>query len=217
VGGVLRVTFRILDTSEVGRAHAWHSGFASANDAILPRTEQQFYDLALDRSLWCAITDEDEILGMSYLSVSGDNKKIEVGGLMVAKKTRGQGIGDAMLRLPLIHFLVNERPLRWEPQPCILTHVVAGNDDPVRIIERCGFKFAFSDSWPAEELPGLRTGDDGKVHGHEFHLVIPDGVQELAKWMQSWNGKLRDGTDAEIKMLEDESIEDWAGILSSMT
>lgn len=207
---------RIVDTSEVGRAHAWHLGFAAANDAIFPRKEEEFNDLALDRCLWCAITDEDEILAMSYVHGSADVGSVEVGGLMVAVKTRGKGLGDIMMHVPLIHFLVNERPLRWTPTPTILTHVVTGNDDPRGIIERCGFAFAKSDSWSADDFPGLRTGPDGRVHGDEFHLQTPEALEGLACWADEWPHSLRDGSPAEIRLLEGETTDDWATVLRSM-
>lgn len=207
---------RIVDASEVGRAHAWHSGFAAANDALFPRKEREFYDLALDRCLWCAIADEDEILAMSYVRSSADDCTVEVGGVMVAVKTRGRGIGDVMIRVPLAHFLVNERPLRWPSPPTILTHVVAGNEDPRRIIERCGFALAKSGSWPAADLPGLRTGHDGKVHGDEFHLRVPEALEHLAQWAENWSHRLRDGSPAEIQLLDGETTQDWATVLRSM-
>jgi hypothetical protein len=213
-GEALSVTFRILDTSEVGRAHAWHAGFAAANDAIFRRTEQEFYDLALDRCLWCAITEEDEILAISYIHATSGERSIEVGGLMVAVQTRGQGIGEAMMRFPLIHFLANERPLRWSPRPTIVAHVLAGNDGPLKIIEGSGFRHFKTDTWPPGG--GLRTGPDGMVHGDEFHFDPTNGLEMLAQWVGAWSGALKNGTAAEVKLLEGESIADWPMLLRSM-
>lgn len=205
-----------MDTSEVGRAHAWHAGFAAANDAIFPRTEKAFYDLTLDRNVWCAISDDDEILGMSYAKVADDETEVEIGGLMVAAKTRGRGIGDLLMRLPLIQFLVNERPLRWARPPAIVAHALAGNELPRRIIQRAGFEHAKPVSIPAHVLPGLRTGQDGQVHGDEYHLRLPDALLDLARWLDGWTGVLRDGSAARIQLLEGESLADWATVLRSM-
>ena len=215
-GENLKTTFRIVDTSEVGRAHAWHSGFAAANDAIFPRTAQAFYNLTLDRNVWCAITDDDEIVGMSYAKMSDDETEVEIGGLMVSAKTRGRGIGDLMMRLPLVHFLVTERPLRWRCPPTIVAHALEGNEKPRRIISRAGFEFHKTVSIPPEVLPGLRIGDDGMVHGDEYHLKLPDALLCLATWLDEWSDVLRDGSSAAIKILEDETLADWATILRSM-
>lgn len=215
-GEQLKTTFRIVDTSEVGRAHAWHSGFAAANDAIFPRTAQAFYDLTLDRNVWCAITDDDEIVGMSYAKMDDRETEVEIGGLMVSAKTRGRGIGDLMMRLPLVHFLVSERPLRWECPPKIVAHALEGNEMPRRIIARAGFEFHEEVSIPPEALPGLRVGADGMVHGDEFHLKLPDALYHLAAWLDGWDDSLRDGSPAAIKLLEDETLADWANVLRSM-
>lgn len=215
-GAELKTTFRIVDTSEVGRAHAWHSGFAAANDAIFPRTEKVFFNLTLDRNVWCAITDDDEIVGMSYANVSDDAKEVEIGGLMVSAKTRGRGIGDLMMRLPLVHFLVTERPLRWERPPTIVAHALEGNEMPRGIIARAGFEFHEEVRIPPEALPGLRVGDDGMVHGDEFHLKLPEALHHLADWLDGWRDVLKDGSPATIGILEGESLADWATVLRSM-
>lgn len=211
----MSTVFRIVDTSEIGRAHAWHSAFAAANDAIFPRTKDMFFDLARDRNLWCAITDEDDIVGMSYAAMNPEETEVEIGGLMVASETRGRGIGDYMMRLPLIHFLVMERPLRWEHPPTIVTHVLAGNEMPRRIIERAGFAHAKPVTIPPEVLPGLRTGADGMVHGDEYHLRLPDALSELADWIDEFDGTLRNGSPCSIELLEGESLGDWATVLRS--
>jgi len=215
-GEDLKTTFRIVDTSEVGRAHAWHSGFAAANDAIFPRTAKAFYDLTRDRSVWCAITDDDEIVGMSYASMSDDETEVEIGGLMVSAKTRGRGIGDVMMRLPLVHFLVMERPFRSERPPTIVAHALRGNEMPGRIITRAGFEFHDEVCIPPEVLPGLRTGADGMVHGDEYRLKLPDALHHLADWLDGWNDVLRDGSSAAISTLPDETLADWATVLRSM-
>lgn len=212
----LLVTFRIVDSSEVGRAHAWHAGFAAANDAIYPRTEKAFYRLTLDRNVWCAITEEDELLGMSYACMNDDESEVEVGGLMVAAKTRGKGIGDILMRLPLCHFLVNEDPLAWNRPPRIVAHALKGNELPRRIITRAGFQHATAVSIPADVLPGLRTEADGLIHGDEFHLQMPGALSGQADWLDSWSGTLRDGTAASISLLPGEALSDWASALRAM-
>lgn len=212
----MTTNFRIVDTSEVGRAHAWHQGFAAANDAIFPRTEKVFRDLTLDRNVWCAITNDDEIVAMSYANLDEVKNELEIGGLMVSAKTRGRGIGDLMMRLPLVHYLVYERPLRWPTPPTIVAHVLAGNPAPRGIISRAGFDFHEEVCIPSEALPGLRTGPDGMVHGDEFHLRLPQALMDLADWLDGWSDELRDGSPAAIHMLEGETTGDWATVLRTM-
>lgn len=210
------ITFRIVDTSEVGRAYAWHADFAAANDAIFPRTERAFGEMALDRLVWCAITDTDHIVGMSYANVKDDLSEVEIGGLMVDATMRGKGLGDVLMRLPLAHLLVNEQPLAWSPAPTILTHALKDNHLPRGIIGRVGFRFATDVTIPGAMLPGLRTESDGNVHGTEFHLAIPDGLHSVADWLGAWTGKLNDGSDCQIDMREGERLSDWADAIRGM-
>lgn len=212
----MSVTFRIVDTSELGRVHAWHTDFAAANDAIFPRSRDEFEELARDRCLWCAITSDDHIAGLSYVSVSSDLREIEVGGLMVDQAMQGSGIGECLFKLPLIHLMVNERPTHWQPIPVILTHVLVGNDAPRKLIENTGFRFFKNDRWPSSELPGLRTQEDGMVHGDEFHLPLPESLFAFADWMGAWTGILRNQQDATIVMLEGESHLIWSDILREL-
>lgn len=212
----MHITFRVLDTAEVGRAHAWHSGFAASNDSLYPRTKATFADMVLDRQCWCAITDDDEILGLSYCYVEDHQREVEIGGLMVAAKARNQGIGDYLFRLPLIQFLVNEQPQGWSPVPTIVAHVIKGNEKPRGLIARTGFEFAKPVKIPGEKLPGLRTEDDGFVYGDEYHLPLPGSLDTLASWLEGEKGKLRDDTPCSVRLLEGESLTLWAEALRSM-
>jgi GNAT superfamily N-acetyltransferase len=190
--------------------------FARANDAIFPRTEEKFLELARDRQLWCAISDADEYLGMSYANVDEDKNEVEIGGLMVHEAARGRGLGDFMMRVPLIHFLAMERPLHWDSPPTIVAHVLAGNPMPRNIIQRTGFAHHEEVCIPGHQLPGLRTDADGNVHGDEYHLKIPDAVMELADWIEGWDECMRDGSKAVIKMLEGDTRANWAAALRDL-
>jgi hypothetical protein len=212
----LSTTFRIVDTSEIGRAHAWHMDFASSNNAIYPRTEEKFFDLARDRQLWCAISCGDEYLAMSYANFDQGKNEVEIGGLMVNEIARGRGLGDFMMRIPLVHFLVMERPLEWPHRPTIVAHVLAGNQMPRKIIGRAGFEHHKAICIPGDALPGLPTQEDGNVHGDEFHLSVPAAVLELADWIDGWDERLNDGSEATIEMLEGETRAQWATVLRDM-
>jgi hypothetical protein len=206
----LQITFRIVDSSEAGRAFHWHRGFAAAGEAIYPRNEKTFEDLVFDRSVWCAVSSNDEYLALSYASFSDEDGVWEIGGLMVAAAMRGKGLGLIMMCLPLAGMLVNEQPLSWEVVPEIVAHVLASNDAPRRIIPKVGFVFDHPVEIPAAALPGLKADPDGFIRGDEFHLKIPDALIALADWCDAWDGKLLDGTDASIDLLPGVTLADWA-------
>lgn len=212
----MNISFRLLDTDEIGRAHAWHSGFAAANDVIYPRDEATFIEMVRERQCWCAISHEDEILGLSYVYVNPPQSEVEIGGLMVAAKTRGKGIGDYLFRLPLIHFLVNEQPHLWQPQPTVVAHVLNGNDKPGSIIAQTGFVLHGPVRKPGHELPGLRTEQDGHVHGQEYHLPLTDSYDGLADWLDTRTGFLRDGTVCSVGLLPGETLQLWGKVLRDM-
>lgn len=170
----------------------------------------------MNRLLWCAITDADELVGMSYANVDASETEVEIGGLMVDPKMRGKGLGEILMRLPLAHFLMNEQPFSWPVTPKIITHTLRDNLMPRGIIDRVGFAIARNVIIPGSELPGLRTEADGNVHGIEFHLVIPDGIHSVADWLCAWSGTLSDGTSGKIQTLEGESLTDWAAAIRGM-
>lgn len=210
----LHIVFRIVDTQEIGRAHVWHSEFAAANDAIFPRTEAKFFELAMARCLWCAVSSDDHYLAMSYANF--DDGAWEIGGLMVDPEMRGKGVGTIMMRLPLAHLLFTEQPLSWTPRPPILTHVLKGNEAPRRIIPEVGFEFEKPVRVPPSAVPGLKVEADGWVHGDEFHLATPEALLRLADWAGSWTGRLRDGTSAEIDLLDGTTMNDWSAAFRDM-
>lgn len=196
-----------MDNTEIGTAFDWHREFANAHEAIYPRDRNTFADLVYDRCVWCAVAPDGAFKAMSYAAYS--NEEWEIGGLMVCEEMRGKGLGRVMMRLPLIHMLVNEQPLAVEPQPKIVAHVLRGNDAPRRIIPEVGFVFAKAVEIPSMFLPGLKADEDGMVRGDEFHLPIPSGVFELADWCDSWDGTLADGTDATVDLLGSLSLADY--------
>lgn len=212
----MHINFRIVDNTEIGRAFAWHRAFAEANEAIYPRDRTTFADMVYDRSVWCAISPDDEYQALSYAAFSEANDEWEIGGLMVSDAMRGKGLGRIMMRLPLANMLFNEQPLSWDPVPKIVAHVLASNDAPRRIIPEVGFIFHHHVEIPAEVLPGLKADEDGFIRGDEFHLKIPDALHNLADWCDNWDGKLSDGTDASIDLLPRVTLADWAAAFRSM-
>ncbi|RSV38821.1 GNAT family N-acetyltransferase [Sphingomonas sp. ABOLE] len=186
------------------------------HSAIYPRTFETFQDLVWDRSVWCAVMDDGTFVGMSYAHFDAGQHEWEIGGLMVDDTARGKGLGAILMRLPLIHMLLNEDPLALARKPTIVTHVLAGNQAPRRIIPEAGFAFQKSVKIPGHVLPGLPTDDEGFVNGDEFHLAIPDALDGLANWCEAWNGQLRDGTAAHVDMRGSETLALWAEALRDM-
>lgn len=132
---------------------------------------------------------------------------------MVSEAMRGKGLGRAMMRLPLIDTLVLQQPLAWDQPPRIVTHVLAGNDAPRRIIPAAGFRYDRPVEIPAEALPGLKADVDGIIRGDEFSLDVPAGLLGLADWCEGWTGKLLDGTDATVDLVDDLDLADWGTML----
>ena len=211
-----RITFRIVDNSESRRAHQWHRAFASRHDAIYPRDERTFSNLVYDRSVWCAETSDGDYLAMSYAAFAEPEQQWEIGGLMVSEEARGKGLGSIMMRLPLVHMLVNEQPLAQTPRPRIVTHILAGNLGPRNIVPAVGFARTCSVEIPAAALPGLKADADGIIRGDEYDLAVPSALTSLSAWCDGWNGTLADGSAATIEFLEGSGIQDWAEALRSM-
>lgn len=172
--------------------------------------------MVFGRQVWCAIDSEDEYLALSYAAFDEGENVWEIGGLMVAASARGKGLGLIMMRLPLGQTLMNERPLSSTPPAKIVAHVLAGNDDPRRIIPAAGFAFSHSVTIPNEALPGLRHDADGFIRGDEFHLELPQAVIDLADWCDSWDQKLRDGTPATVDLTDGLNLNDWARAFRKM-
>ena len=212
----MQITFRAIDTTEIGRAHQWHEDFASANEALYPRTASHFLQLAMDRCVWGAVSSDDEFLAMSYANFDDDKYEWEIGGLMVAQDARGKNLGSIMMRLPLAHMLFTEDPLARDPAPAIVTHVLRGNEHPRRIIPSVGFEFSHEVAIPGSAMPGMKTSEDGNVYGDEFHLKVPEALVQMAEWAEGWNGRLRDGTSAHIDLFPGHSLDLWASAFREM-
>lgn len=212
----MHVKFRIVNTDESERAFKWHLTFAESHEAIYPRDRSTFEKLIAERSVWCAVSPDGEYLAMSYAAFSDENYEWEIGGLMVSETMRGKSLGRIMMRLPLASMLINEQPLSWRRIPQIVAHVLASNDAPRRLIPEIGFAQHRSVEIPAEKLPGLKADADGFVRGDEFHLKIPEALHNLADWLDSWDGKLLDGTNSVIDLLPGLTLADWATALRGM-
>jgi len=198
-----------IDHDDCLAAYAWHRGFTAANDSLFPRSRDDFEQLVMEGSVWAARATAGDYLALSYASFDEVKKECEIGGLMVATQARGKGLGLLMMRLPLIHALLEEDMLA-DPEVRIVAHVLRDNSNPRNIIEHhLAFAHARSVAIPKEALPGLRADADGFIRGDEFELVRPTSLVALASWASSWDGQLADGDVADIEFRPGVTIDVW--------
>ncbi|MEA3040055.1 MAG: hypothetical protein QOE79_2568 [Sphingomonadales bacterium] len=208
------ILFSAIEAEDCFSAHKWHHDFAGANDALYPRTRDDFESMVMMGSVWAAKSPAGDYLALAYASYDEFQKVCEIGGLMVDPDVRKMGLGSTIMRLTLIHALLEENLLSV-PGVRIVAHVVEGNTTPLGIITNTlRFHHVGAVQIPADELPGLRSRD-GFVHGDEFELTIPDSIVALAEWADGWNGHLNDGT-AHIELRNGVSMKDWASALRSL-
>jgi ribosomal protein S18 acetylase RimI-like enzyme len=138
------ILFSAIDHEDCLSAYHWHRGFSGANDALFPRQFDDFEQLVLEGSVWAARDSSDNYLALAYASFNAEKKECEVGGLMVATQARNKGLGAMMMRLALIHILLEE-DLLADPAVRVVAHVLKSN--PARRVgedpRRCA-------TWPAD-------------------------------------------------------------------
>lgn len=210
------ILFSAIDIDDCLGAYHWHRGFSGANDALFPRQFDDFEQLVMEGSVWAARESTGDYLALAYASYDEAKKECEIGGLMVATQARGKGLGAMMMFLALAHALLEE-DLLADPAVRIVAHVLRSNDMPRGIIERkLMFRHARSVCIPGGVLPGLRTEDDGNVHGDEYELTRPESLVALAEWARSWTGQLPNDQIADIELRAGVSMEDWRDALDEM-
>ncbi|MEY8015263.1 GNAT family N-acetyltransferase [Mycobacterium servetii] len=204
---------------EAGGAYEWHRGFAASNDHLFPRTREHYAELAENYQAFAAREDGD-YLGLCYYAQDEQSTEWEVGGLMVAANQRGRRLGMTLMAVTLGNLLIDVNPLEaveGEAPQWIISHVIKGNDAPRGIIvDRLKFAHRKPVKIPSEVLPGLRTQEDGMVHGDEFEMTVPATLIALAEWCDGWTGQLGDGTPAEIELREMLTLRDWAEAFREM-
>lgn len=207
------IKFCVVDPVEGREAYQWHRGFAASNDCIFPRPWTKYEGLADEGQLWCARNDTGDYVALAYFCF--DDGKWEIGGLMVAVQERGKGVGSIITRLTLGHVLFEEDPL--DRGESVIAHVHAENLEPRPIIENVlKFRLSRRIKVPGSALPGLRTNAAGEVEGDEFELVMPDTLNALAQWCDTWNGRLKDGREAQILLRPGTSLSMWASAFCDM-
>lgn len=207
------ILFSALEADDCLAAYQWHRGFSAANDALFPRDQDDFQSLVMEGSVWAAKSPNGDYLSLAYSTFNEDKRVCEIGGLMVARQARKQGLGGNIMRLALGHALVEENLLDVGAR--VISHVIEGNDDPRRLItDGLKFRHVSAVRIPDSELPGLRARD-GFVHGDEFELTKPDSLNALAKWARSWTGQLN-GSVAHVELRSGVKMTDWAEALEDL-
>ncbi|MBY0287493.1 MAG: GNAT family N-acetyltransferase [Mycobacteriaceae bacterium] len=203
----MTVVFAHVDPAHARDAFHWHRGFAAANDMLFPRSWAEYENLANDGRIVCA-TEDGLYLGLCYYTWDDSEEEWEVGGLMVDSRQRKRSLGSILTRVTLGHLLFEEEPLSRHER--IISHVHRQNDAPRRLVEdQLGFTFVREITVESARVPGLPVEADGLVHGDLFQLAHPYTVELLALWCESWEGKLRDKTPAEIELFEGVTVQLW--------
>jgi hypothetical protein len=204
----MTVVFMHVDPSLGREVFQWHRGFAAANDMLFPRTWEQYESLANEGRIVCAVEDGNYI-GLCYYTWDDAEHEWEIGGLMVDTSSRGnRSLGTTLTRVTLGHLLFEEEPLSRHER--VISHVHKRNNAPRRLVEQqLGFVHQGEITVDGGRLPGLPTEADGLVHGDLYQLVVPATLIMLANWCDEWQGALRDGTPAEIELMEGVTVQLW--------
>lgn len=208
-------TFDIVDpsTTSVEKSHQWHCDFTSTNNHIFPRTLEKYKELAENGQMLSAKDARSNLVGLVYFNF--EDNVWEIGGLMVSSLHQNLGIGSILMRLALGHLLFEEDPLNRNEN--IITHAHADNQDPRNIIKHSiVFKHRRRIEVDGVKFPGLKVDGKGKVHGDEFELTIPDSLIKLADWCEKWNGKMKEGQQAEIILRPEVTLKMWGEAFREM-
>jgi hypothetical protein len=207
--------FSIVEQQDAHDAYQWHRGFAANYEFIFPRTWPDYERLILDRQVWCA-REVDDFVGSAYFAFDEATGTWEIGGIMVAQPERASGVGGILARLTLGHVLVMENPIKRGH--LVIAHVHVDNKAPIGLLTSA-LKFKMPEQpqeFPGARLRGLRKNDRGNVEGYELSMSVPDTVNALAEWCERWDGKLKDGREAEVMLPSDDSLAKWSQALRSM-
>ncbi len=209
------VEFGAVDPDEAHDAYEWHREFAKSDSHILPRTWEDYEELADQWRIVCAKTSNGHFVGLAYFAFDDETNEWEIGGLMVADGYQGAGIGSSLMRIALGRLLVEENPLS-EGQN-VIAHVHAENQAPRGVIEGLlKFRHTNTVTIPGHKLPGLKTDDEGNIHGDVFEITVPDSLLALAEWCEQWSNQLLDGRPARIELREFTTLSLWADVLRGM-
>lgn len=210
------ILFSAIEHGDCVAAYHWHRGFSSANSSLFPRTFERYEDLVMQGSVWAARDTSGNFLAQAYAAYDEGSLECEIGGLMVAENSRGKGLGATIMRLALVHALLEENILAIKGAR-IVAHILKGNNDPRGVIEkRLLFAHAKAVEIPQEALPGLKADEDGMIRGDEYEIQLPQTLTALAEWAEKWHDHVNGGSDAIIELRTGVSMELWAKALRDL-
>lgn len=213
----IMITFSTVEPEDELRAYAWHVDFTDHDKSVFPRGRGEFHEFIMAGMAWAATDDRGDFLGLAYAAQEID--RWEVGGLAVTIEARRIGVGLHLAYATLGHLLFEENPLADDPpRPYrVIVHVLKSNEKPRAIIEQIlRFRLSRSVRYPGSWLRGLETDADGYVHGDEFEICVPDTLNVLAEWAETWDGKLGKGERAYIDLREGITLQRWSDAFRQM-
>ena len=190
------VTICPVRLDEWERAFYWHKSCADQSEFLLPRSEMQFETLCKEGRVWCAVAEDGNYLGMTFLVIEGS--EIEIGGLFVPDDQRGNGLGLLIVFLVIGLIIALEGKLL--PHADFVFYVHAEKEAIGRTAERF---LKCIDGGPVFKDPkdclGMAVGPSGQVEGKKYFLKRPDSFLAIADWLSLWRGRLANGSTVTIE------------------
>ena len=116
----------------------------------------------------------------------------------------------------MCHVLFEEDP--FSRGETIMARVVEQNADPRSMLEG-GAAFQTKEGAlhvPAKDLPGVAADKDGYVNGDHYDVDKGVALALLADWAGSWQGALKDGTPADIRLRPGVTVALWERAFRAM-
>jgi hypothetical protein len=203
------VVFRPVTPELTEVAYQWHRGFTSGDQLVYGRRRHEFYELVDDQSVFAAIDQDGDVLGLGYYHFAEEHNAWEIGGLTVARQLRGRKFGNLLSRVIVGHIVYDRRP--YDCGQGIIARVHKENDAPLPIL---GAHQAFTKeeggmNVPSSALPGVPTNEEGRVVGDKFTLEKAVALAQLIYWIAEWQDRMVDGTPARVVLNNGVTLAQW--------
>jgi hypothetical protein len=180
---------------------------------MFPRSKIQFETLCREGRVWCAVAEDGNYLGLTFLVF--EEGEVEIGGLFVPDDQRGNGLGLLIVFLVIGIIVALEDKLLSDADFVFYVH--SGKEAVGKTAERflkCidGGR-VFKDP---KECGGMAVGPSGQVEGKKYFLRHPDSFVAIADWLSLWRGRLANGSPVTIEAPGDLSVADIISSLRSV-